>query len=391
MSESSYSEYNKYRDNSSEFLSAPKPFGALCYAPFTSLFFDPQGDVHSCCQSINYSLGNIKQTRLADIWHGSINQRIRDTLMSGVFPSGCATCKHEIDHGNFAQTYARIYDSFKVNSSKPAWPQSLWFALSNACNLECVQCDGELSSSIRKNRDRLPPLPKVYDDQFFEDLRPFLRHLALKQPLSEAKEDPAHGPVRDYYTRAMFLGGEPFLSRENFRIWEMMIEDDLLILSIVFTNGTIFNKRVERIIEKIPTVISISLDGATRKTVELIRKNAQFDKIMVNLERFRYYSDAYKIPIVLSFCLMPQNQHEFPDFLMLTERLGCVAQTNTIYHPEQFSLAALDKKELGRVIDDWERRDSEVRQNVKHNLGLWDQEMARLRNWCSQKPHVTAC
>jgi len=384
MSGSDYSEYNKYRISSPEFLNAPKAFEALCYAPFSSLFFDPLGHVHSCCQSVNHSLGNIKNARLADIWHGSTtNQKFRDTLMSGILPSACVNCKYEIDRGNFAQTFARVFDSFKVNSSRPAWPQSLWFALSNACNLECVQCYGELSSSIRKNRDRLPPLPKIYDDQFFEDLRPFLRHLALKQPLSEAKKDPVHEPVRDYYTRAVFLGGEPFLSRENFRIWEMMIEDDLLILSFIITNGTIFNKRVERIIERIPTLISISFDGATRETMEMIRKNARFDVIMGNLKRFQHYSSAYGLPTILSFCLMPQNHYEFPDFLMLAEELNCVAQTNTIYHPEQYSLAALDKKELKQVIDGWERRDTEVRRSVKHNLELWDLEMARLRNWCS--------
>ena len=383
MSESEYSEYNKYRISSPEFLNSPKAFEALCYAPFTSLFFDPKGDVHSCCQSINHSLGNIKNARLADIWHGSPNQRFRDTLMSGVLPSACANCKFEIDRGNFAQTFARIYDSFKVNSSKPEWPQSMWFALSNACNLECVQCDGELSSSIRKRRDHLPPLSKVYDDQFFEDLRPFLHRLAQQQPLSQAKVEPVHTSINDYDAQAIFLGGEAFLSRENFRIWEMMIEDDLLILSFIITNGTIFNKRVERIIERIPTLISISLDGATRETVEMIRKNARFDVIMDNLKRFQHYSSAYGLPTVLSFCLMPQNHHEFPDFLMLAEELNCVAQTNTIYHPEQYSLAALDEKELKQVIDNWERRDTEVRRNVKHNLESWDLEMARLRNWCS--------
>ena len=97
-------------------------------------------------------------------------------------------------------------DPFPVDSAQPEWPSVIEFNGSNACNLECIMC-GEYSSAIRGNVEGLPPLRKVYDDQFFDDLRLFLPHLRLLN----------------------LLGGEPFFAAETHRIWNMMIEDGLSI------------------------------------------------------------------------------------------------------------------------------------------------------------------
>jgi MoaA/NifB/PqqE/SkfB family radical SAM enzyme len=68
-------------------------------------------------------------------------------------------------------------------------PKVMEFELSNECNLECVMCNGSFSSSIRKNREKLPPIISPYNDDFVNELDAFIPHL----------------------TDAKFLGGEPFM------------------------------------------------------------------------------------------------------------------------------------------------------------------------------------
>ncbi len=86
-------------------------------------------------------------------------------------------------------------------------------------------------------------LPKPYSDHFFAELRKYLPHLKF----------------------AKFLGGEPFLAQESYRIWDMMVEDKLQIPCHVTTNGTQWNERVERVLEHVPCSFSISMDGVTKK------------------------------------------------------------------------------------------------------------------------------
>lgn len=100
------------------------------------------------------------------------------------------------------------------------------FNLSNACNLQCIQCNGDLSSSIRIHRERRAPLAKV---------RRRLEDLAALLPPDEAQ----------------FAGGEPFLGVENFRAWELIAEVSPSLGCTVVTNATQWNRRVERVLEQL--------------------------------------------------------------------------------------------------------------------------------------------
>src|SRR5206468_1414522 len=105
------------------------------------------------------------------------------------------SCKWSLDAGNYLDHPIRTFDDYEMDSEK-RWPAKLEFALSNTCNLGCIHCSGSLSSVLRA-KEGLPALPHLYGDQFFEDLARYLPH--TKQ--------------------LSFLGGEPFLQQECFRIW----------------------------------------------------------------------------------------------------------------------------------------------------------------------------
>ncbi len=349
-------EYAQSRDYSN------KAFRAGCYAPFVSLQFNPYGIVKVCCQNYYHPVGNIPEQSIAEIWNGPRIQQLRQALRRFNFDTGCEFCKWEILEGNHAHTYARNYDPYAVPPAEEARPQVMEFLLYNTCNLECVQCDEFFSSAIRQRRAKLPPLPRVYGDAFFAELRAYLPHLAY----------------------ALIAGGEPFLVRENYRIWDLMIADDLKVLCYIMTNGTIYNERVERVLEALPCQLAISMDGCTKKTVESIRVHAKFEVLMENFRKFHAHAARRGAPLLLNFCLMRQNWHEFGDFLLFAEEHDCRVDIQPVVSPAEFSLFTLPPEELRAVVASLERQGDRVLPRLRHNAAAWTSEVARLRHRLDQ-------
>ncbi|MBL8754404.1 MAG: radical SAM protein [Planctomycetes bacterium] len=327
-----------------------KPFRSSCYAPYTSLYFNTNGDVIACCKNTTYVLGNVGEESLEQIWRGKKANAMRRALQDYKFGLGCDFCEWQIQGGQYDQVYARVFDELPVKGIEAEWPARMEFTVSNTCNLACVMCYGVLSSTIRAHREKLPPLPKVYDDRFFADLRKFLPHL------KDAK----------------FFGGEPFLAQENYRIWDMMIEDGIVFPCHVTTNGTQWNKKVERILEALPCSISVSMDGVTKATVESIRVNADFETVRANVEKFLAYTRRRGTGISFTYCLMRQNWHEFGEYLRFGEERGVRVFINTVINPDDCSLYTLPPEELRDIARRMEEMDArEGYSKMPRNGAVW--------------------
>ena len=163
-----------------------KGFRAGCYAPFTSMYLDPAGDVRACCQNVGHVLGNVGRESLLGIWRGERAEQLRAAMVDYDMGLGCRFCQWQFDDGNFGAALAHDFEGLAVVAPEAGWPQRLELAISNTCNLECVMCDGDLSSRIRAHREHRPRLPRVYDDRFFSDLAAFLPHLVEVRFLGDA-------------------------------------------------------------------------------------------------------------------------------------------------------------------------------------------------------------
>jgi sulfatase maturation enzyme AslB (radical SAM superfamily)/Flp pilus assembly protein TadD len=307
-------------------------------------------------------LGNVSRQRLDEIWKGEKIRHLRNSLADYQFGSGCEVCEWQIAGGNYLGNLPSLFEEFPAESTEPEWPAMIEFAGSNTCNFECIMCWGELSSSIRKRRDGLPPLPQVYSDQFFQDLRRFLPHLR----------------------KAKFLGGEPFLANECFRIWDMMIEDGLNIPCHVATNGSQYNAKVERVLEAIPFSIIVSVDGATKETIETIRVNSHYETILENLHRFQAYAKQRGTYFGLTYCLMRQNWHEFGDFLLFAEDLGCQVFVNTVISPPHCSLYNLPPEDIARIAEKMETDGNSLPNRLRLNKQVWEETVGKLHRHANE-------
>lgn len=342
---------------------ADKSFYSVCYAPFVSLYFDQVGNVRVCCQNTTYLVGNVTTMSLDEIWRGERIHSLREALVGNDFQKGCRFCEWQLSDGNFTGSFMRTFDRFPLETSQPDYPAQMEFSVSNTCNLECVMCNGEWSSSIRSRREKLPPLPKAYSESFFEQLAAYLPHLK----------------------RAKFLGGEPFLAAESLRVWNMMVDMGLSIPCHVTTNGTQYNARVERILEHLPVSIGISMDGVTKETVERVRVNARYEELMANFRRFHAYARRRGTEIGLTYCLMRQNWHEFGDYLLFADEWDCDVYVNTVIQPFECSLHTLRREELAEIVGKLLERDPDYQSRLRRNRQVWIDEVERLRNRAEHK------
>ena len=327
----------------------------ICDAPFVAMEFDAFGDVQVCCANALYPIGNVGEQSLREIWSGPRAAAMRAALSEGDMSLGCSVCRYRLTygHGDLARDY---YNNFPVSGGDPDWPFSLQFSLHNTCNLACVMCGADRSSRIRTQRSSLPPLPHAYGETFFEQIQPFLEHAGAVD----------------------FSGGEPFLVREHHRIWDLLIELDDRPLCSLTTNGTIWNERVEHVLDHLDNHISVSIDGMTPETLESIRVGASFDTVMRNIDRFLTYTRERGTILTMSWSLMATNWWELGMAARFAEERGIQLKVQTVIEPE-FGVQRLPTAELRVVVETMEAESTHLVDELDLNRDMWVREVGRLR------------
>jgi molybdenum cofactor biosynthesis enzyme MoaA len=257
--------------------------------------------------------------------------------------------------GNAANNPLRSFDNLAIDPSLQ-WPTRLEFAVSNLCNLGCVHCFGTLSSVVRA-KEGLPPMPMAYGEQFFTDLREFLPHMQS----------------------GSFVGGEPFLQPECYRIWDMLMEMRLRPTIAVTTNGTVFNDRVKRVLDGLPCHINLSLDSVKPRTLERIRLNAKAETVLRNVELFCEHrrSQFGREPrddeslITLNFVLMKRNWRDLAEGFLFAEQHKCGIWVTPLVGPPHLSVFGLSQRTLEAMARVMDRQTREIEPRLVRNHRQW--------------------
>lgn len=326
----------------------PGSSGLTCRAPELAMHFSLAGHVHACCQNGAYSFGDIAETPLIDIWRGLLRRTMATDLADGRYPVGCELCEVEHALGNRDSTPAQEFDAY--SDEVAVWPRKLEFTLSNRCNLACVQCNGDNSSTIRAKREARPPMPMPYQDGFFEQLPPFLEHLEV----------------------ASFLGGEPFLAPEAKRVWDLLLECDPKPVVRVTTNATVWSEAIERYVYGLEMHLAVSIDGATKDTYEAIRVGADFERVIEIRDRMLEASRSYGGVFHLNYCLLRANWHEVGRFLLEADGLDVDANIIPVFGPSEHSVFTLPPDRLAPIVESLRAEDGGLRERLGRNRSTWD-------------------
>jgi len=312
--------YNKQRKY------GPRPY--LCYAPFTGMFFSRIGKMAPCYASYGYKSDKWPHKSIHESWFNGEFEAIRQEMKNGNLNYACKFCKPLFDSADFGSLLPNKYEPYGIG--KLQYPKIMEFELSNRCNLECVMCDGNLSSSIRKNRDKLPPVEDNYNEKFVQELEEFIPHLQM----------------------AEFTGGDPFLIPIYYDIWEKIEKINPNCDILITTNANTMSERIEKMLATFQNLhFNISLDSLDKSNYEQIRKNAEFEKVIANTHKFIEYCKIHKTSCNILVCPLTINSRDFKDIIEFANRNDICVYFHTVIKPENLSLKFQSKEYLDDLTD----------------------------------------
>lgn len=310
----------------------------ICKAPFNNMYITLQGKVSPCWKLPGFCDCWSHDRSLMDIWTGEHFQKYRDTLIQNRFINRCQECKKDIDNGVWP--LAKAYETFPVKNM----PSLMEIELSNQCNLECIMCSGLLSSGIRKNRDKLPPLPQIFDDSFLKQMEEFIPHL----------------------TELRVNGGEPFAQKILLDLLDIVSEINPRLKVTIATNGTVYNKRVQSILDKCNVHLNISIDSLVHERYEAIRVNGSYKILMRNFEIFKRYCHTNNRNLSVMVNPMNNNWEEMINFVYFTDKHNCELWFNTILYPKHLSIKHLPKKDLLHIYGELQKKFKLLPETIKN-------------------------
>lgn len=296
----------------------------LCHAPFNNMYFNSVGDVANCWLTFDNPEKYSEDRTIKEIWLGEKFTNLRENIKNYDLSKRCGTCLKNLENKNHVNVLAKAYDNDIPISN---YPTMMEFELSNTCNLECIMCTGLLSSAIRANREKLPKLTNPYGEKFVQELEEFI----------------------PYLHEARFNGGEPFLIKIYFDIWEKIIELNPNCKIVIATNGTVLTSKVKNILERGNFHFNISIDSLIAKRYAEIRVNGDLNVVLKNLLYFKEYCQTKKRNICIMVNPMKNNWEEMPSFIEFCNSHNVHLWFNTIVHPEELSIHSLPKIDLERI------------------------------------------
>lgn len=324
----------------------------MCKAPFVNLDFDPHGDVNACCANILFPVGDVRTMTVDEIWNGERVALLRSALSAGDLSLGCSICAHRLRHDGAERPF-ETYAGFEIPEGEHQMPARLTFALSSACNLDCVMCGPNRSSLIRRNRTNLGPPQDPYGEDFHRQLEPYLESCEFVD----------------------FVGGEPFLIRGHHRIWEYLIANGLSPRCGITTNATIWNDRVERILDHFHTDVGVSIDGTSAEVLESVRVGAKHSVVFENLERYRRHAMAKGTQVSINFTFLRHNWFELQEMLLLGEELGIRVNVMTVIDPDH-GVQRMPDDELRLVHRMMTRQSDHLLRQLSLNADQWRRQVA---------------
>lgn len=335
-------DYNKCR--------AYGPRKHFCYVPMNNVLFSKEGKVQACSYNQKIILGYYPKKSINQILTGPVRRKLIKKHLANELTGGCEYCLNFLKTRKFNGIKPMTFDKYS-SGYRLDRPRVLEFDLSSRCNLNCIMCN-------ETNRDKIPP--EIYDDNFIEQLTPYLKHI------KEAK----------------FYGGEPFMIKQYYDIWEKIVQENPQTKIFVITSGTILNENIKSLLERGIFEIGVSMDGMHKEVFEKVRVGANFEQVMKNVEWFSDYCKRKKTDLSVSLSVQRANWKEIPDFINYCNKLDCSVFFSYVYRPEDLSLWTLPPEEIDGIITFFNQFNfPSESEKEKYNLKCYHDIITHLKYW----------
>jgi radical SAM protein with 4Fe4S-binding SPASM domain len=258
--------------------------GKFCSQPFDTLQIDSDGDVQLCdCQlHMPYSIGNIYQNSLQEIWLGDQAEQVRQSVRD-----------EDFTYCNWACSVLTTLPNRPIAIPPVSeFPSTIKIDLDRSCNLKCPSCRED--TIMEKNSLKITKQIAIFEE---------IKQWALENP-------------RRQFVISPMASGEIFASHSGLIFLKSLIDypGNNLQLEIT-TNGTLINRNRALLLnlKHLLKNFSISIDAATPETYALVR-GGDWSELQLGLE---FLHDQLNLPMTLRFCIQKNNWHEIEQFAEL--------------------------------------------------------------------------
>ena len=188
---------------------------AICAAPWSHYYLQPNGDMHPCCTALDINYGNTNEMSLADAWNSDTAKKFRSDLRAGIKQDACKHCYMQESHSgsSLRTSLNERYGSSITDSNTPDMNiKYLDVRSSNTCNMACVMCYHGLSSSWY---DDLPAL----DPGLHKRINKFIK-------IDSNTESEVLESISKDLDTVYFAGGEPLITPYHYTVLDYLIEND---------------------------------------------------------------------------------------------------------------------------------------------------------------------
>lgn len=257
----------------------------FCAAPWLHIFIGGNGQLAPCCGwDVSELTGHY--SNVLEFYNGDRMRQLRRDLHNGIQVKECHNCWQEEQDGKHSMRQVYTKDLLKYNNlhdlDTQTWlaelPISLDLELGNLCNLKCVMCTPDYSTSIGTEF-------KLHRDQYGK-----LSFLATPstEGLIDWPNDPRFKDFIDQFKNRVlslrFAGGEPSIIPYVQEFLDSIPNPDQVHLEITTNAYKLTNRFLETISRFKYAYIVISLEGVGYDN-DQIRYGGKFEEIVSNIQK----------------------------------------------------------------------------------------------------------
>lgn len=297
----------------------------FCLMPFVNIILEPTGSIGLCRhKGTEFSLGNIKDNTISEIWNGEFAKRWRKEFLEGK-PKICEVeFKHRKCH--LCPELNKMIPQAQIKELPEKFIR-LTANFNGKCNLECQMCH------IWKMPNSL------YDDLNFWE--------------------PAKKDIFPYVKEIDMLSGEPFIQKDTYRLIDEVTETNPDCLWTITTNcHWKLNQRIKEKLDKIKVKnLILSVDSFNKDTYAKIRKKGNLEFVLENIERLKEYEseriDKGMTPLTMNlhFLVQKDNWMEVKYAIDYCLEQDIQPFISYCYHPTEHSVDTLSQKEKTEILD----------------------------------------
>lgn len=292
---------------------------ALCPLPFNQLFLQSSGKVFPCTFLQNrYPLGDVKEETLLNIWNGEKARKFRKDHIAG----NCQACEEnkKLFGCHLLQEGMRQSTRFDQVDGPPL--KRLDFMIDSFCNLKCIMC-----TNIYEDRGGFE------DESFWID--------SEKHIFPHLKE-------------VEIIGGEPFLSKDTYRLIQSVQSVNPHCKWVITTNGAYnLSPKIIQVLRSLDLrLLAFSLDSIREDSFNHIRVGGslkQCQKTFEAIVKLRE-QEALHFDIELNMVLQQKNAYEAIDIMHYCDHLKISPYFILLKYPTNHSIFVLPSKEQAKIF-----------------------------------------